>query len=102
MDGVPLNIAAGGGVDISTLPIGDVERVEVYRGSSPLAFGQSAMGGIVSITTRTPGETRGARAPVPGSFGTMFGDVSGGGRAGRLRLYVGLHGSRRRATPVPE
>ncbi len=22
----------------------------------------------------------------------MFGDVSGGGRAGRLRLYVGLHG----------
>ena len=36
VDGVPLNIAAGGGVDISTLPIGDVERVEVYRGSSPL------------------------------------------------------------------
>ena len=61
LDGVPLNIAAGGGVDVSTLPLGDVERVEVYRGTSPLAFGESAMGGIISITTRTPG-TRAARA----------------------------------------
>ena len=33
-----------------------------------------------------------ARAPAAGSFGTMFGDVSGGGRVGRLRLYVGVHG----------
>ena len=48
----------GGAVDISTLPLGDVERVEVYRGTSPLAFGESALGGIVSITTRTPGDGR--------------------------------------------
>ena len=53
LDGVPLNIAAGGAVDVSTLPLGDVERVEVYRGTTPLAFGESALGGIVSITTRT-------------------------------------------------
>ena len=92
VDGVPMNIVAGGGVDASTLPIGDVERVEVYRGSSPLEFGESALGGIVSITTRTPGMTRASARTGAGSFGTMFGDVSGGGRAGRLRLYVGLHG----------
>jgi iron complex outermembrane receptor protein len=92
VDGVPVNIVAGGGVDVSTLPIGDVERVEVYRGSSPLEFGESALGGIVSITTRTPGATRASARTGAGSFGTMFGDVSGGGRAGRLRLYVGLHG----------
>ena len=92
VDGVPLNIAAGGGVDMSTLPIGDVERVEVYRGSSPLPFGESALGGIISITTRTPGQARAARGPGPGSFGTMFGDVTGGGRVGRLRLYAGVHG----------
>jgi outer membrane receptor protein involved in Fe transport len=92
VDGVPMNIIAGGGVDASTLPIGDVERVEVYRGSSPLEFGESALGGIVSITTRTPGVTRASARTGAGSFGTMFGDVSGGGRAGRLRLYVGLHG----------
>jgi outer membrane cobalamin receptor len=92
VDGVPVNIAAGGGVDISTLPIGDIERVEVYRGASPLEFGESALGGIVAITTRTPGATRARARTGGGSFGTMFGDVSGGGRVGRLRLYLGLHG----------
>jgi outer membrane cobalamin receptor len=92
VDGVPLDIAAGGGVDLSTLPIGDVERVEVYRGSSPLEFGQSALGGIISITTRTPGPARASARTGTGSFGTMFGDVSGGGHAGPLRLYLGVHG----------
>ncbi len=92
IDGVPLNIAAGGGVDVSTLPIGDVERVEVYRGSSPLEFGESALGGIISITTRTPGATRATARTGAGSFGTMFGDVGGGGHLGRLRLYMGVHG----------
>jgi outer membrane receptor protein involved in Fe transport len=91
LDGVPLNIAQGGGVDISTLPLGDVERVEVYRGTTPLAFSETALGGIVSITTRTPGMTRaGLRAGI-GSFGTIFGDASGGGRVGRLGLYLGGH-----------
>ena len=94
LDGVPLNIAAGGAVDASTLPLGDVERVEVYRGTTPLAFGESALGGIVSITTRTPGARRLTARVGVGSFGTTFGDVTAGGRAGRLRLYLGLHGLR--------
>jgi iron complex outermembrane receptor protein len=92
VDGVPLNIAAGGAVDISTLPLGDVERVEVYRGTSPLVFGQSALGGIIAITTRTPGTTSAAAKAGVGSFGTSFADLTAGGRVGRLRLYLGLHG----------
>ncbi len=91
VDGVPLNIAEGGGVDISTLPLGDVERVEVYRGTTPLAFGEAALGGVVSITTRTPGATRAQARAAVGSFGTAFGDISGGGRVGRLRFYLGGH-----------
>ena len=91
VDGVPLNIAEGGGVDISALPLGDVERVEVYRGTTPLAFGEAALGGVVSITTRTPGATRAQARAAVGSFGTMFGDLSGGGRVGRLRFYLGVH-----------
>ena len=91
VDGVPMNIAEGGGVDISTLPLGDVERVEVYRGTTPLAFGEAALGGVVSITTRTPGIKRAQARAAVGSFGTMFGDLSGGGRVGRLRFYLGGH-----------
>jgi outer membrane cobalamin receptor len=92
VDGVPVNIVAGGGVDMSTLPLGDVDRVEVYRGSSPLEFGESALGGIISITTRTPGVTRARARAGAGSFGTLFGDASSGGGLGPLRLYVGIHG----------
>jgi outer membrane receptor protein involved in Fe transport len=91
LDGVPLNIAEGGGVDISTLPLGDVDRVEVYRGTTPLVFAESALGGVVSISTRTPAADRlTARAGV-GSFRTLFGDATAGGLLGRLRLYVGAH-----------
>jgi iron complex outermembrane receptor protein len=91
VDGVPLDIAEGGGVDVSTLPLGDVERVEIYRGTTPLAFGESALGGIISITTRTPGVPRASVRAGVGSFGTAFGDASGGDRVGRLRLYLGAH-----------
>jgi iron complex outermembrane receptor protein len=92
VDGVPIAIAEGGAVDVSTLPLGDVERVEVYRGQAPLGFGESAMGGIISITTRTPGTPRLAARAGVGSFGARFGDASAGGRLGRLRLYLGVHG----------
>jgi len=96
VDGVPLNQAVGGAVDLSTLPLGDVERVEVYRGSAPIAFGESALGGVVAISTRTPGTAEASARAGVGSFQTTTGDVSGGGTLGRLRLYAGLHGLRAR------
>ncbi|MBN9424760.1 MAG: hypothetical protein BGO63_13070 [Candidatus Accumulibacter sp. 66-26] len=35
IDGVPLNTASETAADLSTLPISNVERVEVYRGTTP-------------------------------------------------------------------
>ena len=92
VDGIPLNQAVGGAVDLSTLPLGDVERVEVYRGSSPIAFGESALGGVIAIATKTPGGPGwvAARAGA-GSFQTFSGDVMGGGAVGPVRLYAGVH-----------
>ena len=83
----------GGGVDISTLPIGDVERVEVYRGTLAARVRRVGAGRHRrrSRRARRASPRAGARTGA-GSFGTMFGDVSGGGRVGRLRLYVGVHG----------
>ena len=89
LDGVPLNIAEGGGVDVSTLPLGDVERVEVYRGTSPLAFGESALGGVVSIVTRTPAANRVTAQAGVGSFGTTY-RRRHGGRARRAAAPLRL------------
>jgi len=91
IDGVPINQAAGGAVDLSTLPIGDVERVEVYRGATPIAFGESALGGVIAISTRAP-ENDGLTGQVAvGSFGTRVGDATASLVAGPLRLYLGGH-----------
>jgi iron complex outermembrane receptor protein len=68
LDGVPLNSAVGGPVDLSRIPLGNVERIEIYRGASPLLFGASAMGGAVSITTRTATRREGSVSLGGGSF----------------------------------
>jgi outer membrane receptor protein involved in Fe transport len=91
VDGVPLTVASGGSIDISTLPLGDVERVEIYRGTTPVAFAESALGGIVSITTRAPTARRLTLRAGAGSFGTMYGDATAAAAAGRWHVYAGLH-----------
>jgi vitamin B12 transporter len=94
LDGVNMNIAAGGGVDLSTLPVGDVERVEVYRGATPIAFGSSAIGGVLSVETRRP-QLHGAKLELgAGSFGTWFGGGSASLAGKHYGVYVGLHGIR--------
>ena len=98
LDGVPLNSSVGGPVDIGSVPLGPVERVVIYRGLSPLAFGASAMGGVVSVRTRTPAtsilELRGGF----GSFGSRHGRLFAGGGStswsGSVALdYQGSQGS---------
>ncbi len=92
VDGVPLAVASGGSIDLSTLPLGDVERIEIYRGTTPIGFAESALGGIVSITTRAPsGPPRFTLRAGGGSFGTRFGDATASGSTGRLHVYAGAH-----------
>ena len=52
VDGAPLN--PGGAADLSLLPLGIVERVEVLRGPEAARFGPGALGGVVNIITRRP------------------------------------------------
>jgi outer membrane receptor protein involved in Fe transport len=92
VDGVPYNTATGGGVDLGAIPLGDVERIEIYRGMSPIAFGASAIGGVVSITTAIPKDNRTEIEAGGGSFGTYYGGARGSWNRGRIHLYGGIHG----------
>lgn len=91
LDGVPLNSATGGGVDLGTLPLADVERIEIYRGMSPIAFGASAIGGVVSITTAVPTSNHAELELGGGSFGTAYAGARGAWTRGRVSVYGGLH-----------
>jgi iron complex outermembrane receptor protein len=77
LDGVPLSRADNETVDLSDLPLDAVERVEVYRGTTPLRFAQAGPGGVVNVVSRRPGTTPVTAASVSyGSFATRKADVT--------------------------
>lgn len=51
-NGVPLNLASTGVVNLSDLPMAGVERVQVFRGFAPADTGGSAMGGVVNLVSK--------------------------------------------------
>lgn len=54
IDGVPFNLASETAADLSTIPISNVERVEVYRGTTPARFSGAPLGGAINIVTKKP------------------------------------------------
>ncbi len=51
LDGHPVLTGDGGEIDYEQLPIMDVDRVEVVKGSQSALYGSSAMGGVVNLIT---------------------------------------------------
>jgi outer membrane cobalamin receptor len=81
VDGVRAN-AFGGGIDLSQVPLADIDRIEVVRGPQSALFGADAIGGVVQIITRQGGTP------------TIAARVEGGSRASR-RLEASTTGSYR-------
>ncbi len=90
LDGIPLNRAIGGGVDLSTLPLDNIERIEVYRGTAPAGLALANTGGAVELTS-TPayGENETSASLGGGSFGTLDLDTSLRRSLGDLHVYLG-------------
>ncbi len=75
LDGVALNSALGGGVNLGNIPLSNVERIEVYKGTIPTKFGGSGLGGVVHIVTKRAGSKVGSYGLKSGTFGTHQGSV---------------------------
>jgi vitamin B12 transporter len=93
LDGVPLNAARGGGVDLALIPPALLSGAAVHRGGGGARFGSGALGGAVSLTPALP--ERGARWSLQGdagSFGTWGANAAAAGAAGPLRALVALDG----------
>jgi iron complex outermembrane receptor protein len=74
LDGVPLNNAYLGVANLSDLPLGDLHRIEIYRGFSPPHLGSSAIGGAINLVSFSGDDDRGPGASISvsaGSFGTI-------------------------------
>jgi iron complex outermembrane receptor protein len=79
LDGVPLNQARSGLVDLADLPMASVERIEVYRGFGPFDLSGSSIGGVINIVTKKPDRRgRGFLSASYGSFTTRKYEASYG------------------------
>jgi outer membrane cobalamin receptor len=54
VDGIRAN-AFGGGLDLSQVPLQDVDRIEVIRGPQSAIYGSDATGGVINVITRAGG-----------------------------------------------
>ncbi|MBO9560032.1 MAG: TonB-dependent receptor [Caulobacter sp.] len=96
IDGVKLNdpSSTGGGYNFATLLAGDVDRIEVLRGPQSTLWGSQAIGGVVSMITKTPdGPLSGDATIEGGSRATAYArvGVGAGGDWGGWRLAAGSY-----------
>jgi vitamin B12 transporter len=92
IDGVAVN-APGGSIDIGTLMLENVERIEILRGPASVVYGSDAVTGVVHIITKR-GAVRGASIDARGgTYGNydVDGSISGGVGAARLSLDLAHH-----------
>ena len=83
IDGVKVNDPSGigDGFDFGNLLIGNIQRIEVLRGSNSVAFGSQAIGGVVNVMTAVPTDDVAANASAEYGYSNTVNakaDVSGG------------------------
>ena len=67
-DGVPLNMLLNPVVDLSYLPIDNIDRIEIYKGAASSVWG-SSLGGVINIITKEPDPKKAFAADLQGSYG---------------------------------
>lgn len=54
VDGRALNQPFMGGADFNSVPLSNIERIEIIRGAGTVLYGDQAVGGVINIITRQP------------------------------------------------
>jgi vitamin B12 transporter len=94
IDGFPVNSPAiDGAYDISTLPVGRFDRIEVVRGSQSALYGSNAMSGVVNfLPPRPEGPPRYGAGAAAGSFSTFQWNGFAAGGVGSGGYHLGVDG----------
>ena len=82
LDGVPLANVSAGTIDLGTVPLESISRIEVVESGSSTLYGTSASGGVINLIT----------APMRG-VDLSFADGSYGDRDARIALGDGHFGA---------
>jgi len=63
VDGIPVNTTRTTLVEWTSIPVAVIERIEVFRGSGSVLYGDAAIGGVINVITRAP-TTNASRAAL--------------------------------------
>ena len=92
VDGRRVNSIDLSGVDWTQIPIEQIERIEVVRGTGSVLYGDNAVGGVINIITKIPSEkTALALAGTVGSYERNKAQLSVNG--GKDNLFGSLYAS---------
>ncbi|MBI5646785.1 MAG: TonB-dependent receptor [Ignavibacteriae bacterium] len=87
-NGVRLNDAQNGTVDLGRLPLLGLDRLEVAAGGYGALYGSDALGGVVNISSGSAAAPRVSLRAGGGSFGWTAASLSGRTDIGPLRLAL--------------
>ncbi|MFL7027442.1 TonB-dependent receptor domain-containing protein [Enterovibrio norvegicus] len=94
VDGVRMNQSLSSGTSINRIPLNQVERIELVRGSGAAIYGSDAIGGVLNIITRSERGSQSQNVTVgagsnkyrEGNF-VASGDIS---ESGHLKIAAGF------------
>ncbi|MCX7723892.1 MAG: TonB-dependent receptor [Thermodesulfovibrio sp.] len=87
-----INGNRAGTVNLATIPVDDIERIEIVKGPASVIYGSSAMGGVINIITKKAKE-EGIQGLVGGEAGSWnywktSGEITG--KKGPFDLYISV------------
>ncbi|WP_198134469.1 TonB-dependent receptor plug domain-containing protein [Geotalea uraniireducens] len=90
IDGVTLNNLSDNAADFGSLPVQEIEKVEIIKGPASSSWG-SSLGGVINVITKSPDEMRVFGGTASASIGDRnTGDYRGeaSGKSGDLGYYL--------------
>jgi outer membrane cobalamin receptor len=58
LNGIPINTAAKGAVDLNSIPVYNIDRIEIFYGASSAVYGYNSVAGTINIITAQAKESR--------------------------------------------
>lgn len=101
VDGIPVYEPYFRVIDLRQIPVGDIAKIQVFKGPTSVLYGPNALGGVINIVTKRGGGP--ARGHVDAGYGdveTYRGNAAVRGGAGGLEYFLAPGFDKSRGFPL--